>query len=56
MRGRNEQAERRIACGQVVGVRASMSCRLHRVVKNSTFPHISYHASHVCEAFTGWPE
>jgi len=48
-----EQAERRIACGQLVDVRASMSCGLHRAVKNSAFLHISCRASHVARPSQG---
>lgn len=41
----NEQGWR-IACGQVVGVRASMSCGLYDVIKNSPFLDTSRYHSH----------
>lgn len=52
---RREQAGWRIACGQVVGVRASMSCGLHRIVKNTCPPRYPLRATLVtARGFTGW--
>lgn len=44
--GRARESEQgwRIACGQVVGVCASMSCRLHGIIKNSPSSMPRYHA------------
>lgn len=53
-----EQAGRRIACGQVVGVRASTSCGLRRVVKNTCPPRYPFRATPAAAKglFTGWSD
>jgi len=38
MKEDENRRDERIACGQVVGVRASMSCGLHSEVKNACSP------------------
>ena len=54
MKEDENRRDERIACGQVVGVRASMSCGLHSEVKNTCSPRYLLRATLV--TVKGWPQ